>query len=135
MNRNEAQAFLAHFHETRKRNDPEATLALFHEDATFSIAGEPHERSLAVQVGGRELTQVAQALVTQWEWQNVDFRTILADGDLIVVRYILTVRHVPTDRTVTSDVVDFITVTDGKVADMRQYIDTAYLGAVARGEA
>lgn len=134
MNTSEAKAFLTNFHETRKLNDPEAVAPLFVEGASFSIAGEPREDSIAAEVAGADdFRNILEQLLRDWKWIDVVFKTVLTDGDLIVSRYHLTVEHVPSGKTVKTDVVDFMQMRDGKIANMRQFVDTAHLSAVALG--
>lgn len=135
MNQSEAEAFLQNFHEARKLNDLDAISAFFAEDAEFSIAGEPRENSIAHHVQGREaLQEVILKLVTDWKWIAVDFKTIVTSGDLLISRYDLTVHHAPSGREMTTEVVDFMEIRDGKVASMRQFVDTAHVSAVALGK-
>ncbi len=135
MNNSEALEFLQHFHDRRKRNNPDDIIGLFTEDAVFSIAGQERKESIAVRdCEPGTLPDIARILVAEWEWIDVDFKTVIAEGDLVIARYDLTVRHVPTNRTTVTDIVDFMTVRDGKVASMRQFVDTAHLSAIALGD-
>ena len=134
MNTSEAKAFLTDFHEKRKLNEPEAIAPFFVEDASFSIAGEPREDSIATEVAGSDdFKSILVQLLRDWNWIDVVFKTVIADGDLIVSRYYLTVEHVPSGQTLTTDIVDFMQMRDGKVANMRQFVDTAHLSAIALG--
>ncbi|MGI9394886.1 MAG: nuclear transport factor 2 family protein [Boseongicola sp.] len=135
MDKSEATRFLMEFHEQRKLNDADALLEFFTEDAEFSIAGETRDNSIALRVGGPgAFAELLRSLVSDWEWINVDFKNIATDGDTLIARYFLTIHHVPADRTVTTDVVDIMEMRDGKVASMRQFVDTAHLSAIALGD-
>ncbi|MEO0958864.1 MAG: nuclear transport factor 2 family protein [Pseudomonadota bacterium] len=132
MNVAEARALLTEFHEARKKNDPDTLRPFFAEGATFSVAGQLRENSIAMEVIDKAgFEHALHEILRDWRWIDVDFKTVMADGDLVVVRYLLTVEHVPSQQSFTTDIVDFVTVRDGKITDMRQFVDTAHLGAVA----
>lgn len=136
MNVSEATAFLTEMHEQRKLNTLAAIEGYFQDDAVFSIAGTPRDDSIAVQSDGKTSCRAAlDALLTHWQWVDVAFKSVLTDGDQIVCRYDLTARHVPTGRIVTTEIVDFMRLKDGKIAELTQFTDTAHLSAVALGRA
>lgn len=132
MDTPEAKTFLRDFYEKRKLNDPAAVSHFFVEGASYSIAGHAREDSIASEVSGAvAFKETLSRLLREWNWIEVDFKAVLAEGDVVIARYFLTVEHVPTGTTLTTDIVDFIEMQDGKIANMRQFVDTAHLSDIA----
>ncbi|WP_425049929.1 nuclear transport factor 2 family protein [Psychromarinibacter sp. S121] len=131
MTISDPRGFVSGLYADRLKNDPVTIANQFTEDAGFAIVGRPLANSAAVSRPARmSVTDMAQQIVDTWEWRDIQLGDVLAEGDLIVTRYEVTARHVPTGREITTEIVDFLTVKNGKVTDMRQYTDTAYLGEV-----
>lgn len=135
MDRADAVELYTDIHRMRAKNDRDAITPLFSEDAEFCMTGEARENSIAMGHIHAKLADVIDALIAEWEWVNYDIKTILVDGDQIAARTLVTVRHVPTDTVFDTELADFIDVRDGKVVMMREYCDTAHVGAIARSKA
>ena len=129
----EARELMEKFYSQRCENCPETVLAHFTPDAAYAINGTPREGSIAMRMPDGAIAETAQHLVTTWDFQNIDLHSVVADGDQIFTRFTLTLRHVPTDTTTSTEIVDHITIRDGKMASMVQFVDTAHLGAVEAG--
>ncbi|MEL7163839.1 MAG: nuclear transport factor 2 family protein [Pseudomonadota bacterium] len=135
MDQSDAETFVARFHDVRKSNDAEAIMEFFVDQPEFCISGQCRATSIAARHEKTDdFTALAQHLTSTWSWINVVFHNIVVSDDLLITRYTLTVRHLPTDRQTETDIVDFMRMRDGKVASMTQYVDTAHLSAIALGD-
>lgn len=124
------------FYTRRLTNDPDAVIETFAPDARFIMAGSPAASRIAIRAETPEdMHGLVRILVGDWRWTGVDFHAIIIDENRAAVHYRLSTEHVPTGRTVESDLVDLMTVRDGKIAEFTEFVDTALAERVMCGTA
>ncbi|MEL7311821.1 MAG: nuclear transport factor 2 family protein [Pseudomonadota bacterium] len=133
MNRSDVEKAIHGLYQPRLANDPAQCIERFTEDATFRLAGTAKDGTSApVVIGRHALLEALNALVSIWRWISIDFDSVLIDGDRAVVRYHLTVEHLPTAETVVTEVVDHVQFDDRLlVQEMVEYLDTALINRLA----
>lgn len=131
LDRSEIKATIRRAYQMRLANDPEGCMACVVPDVRYCIAGSPEHSPVAVRCEGQEaFRETLAALVETWRWKQIDFKRLLIDGGEAMVEYTLTLEHAPSGRRVTTDIVDTMTFSDGKIAVLTEYVDTALATAL-----
>ncbi len=117
----------------RARGDLDGLMAIFHENGVFSINGAGTGVDiLAKPARGRQaVASVIGELMQTWRFDNWRERSLVVDGDRAVLHWSADVTCIPTGQSAHLDVVDVFTLKDGKVAEFRQFADTAHVLAMA----
>ncbi len=115
------------------RGDREALLALAAEDLEWIIPGEdwPLEGTRHGHAGLADLLETASKSMET----STEPREFVAQGDRVLVVGVATGKIKATNRTFKDDWVFAITVRNGKVAKIREYIDTQALARASEMDA
>lgn len=118
---------------TRLTNEPEACLKSFAEDGSFAIAGAKGIKGIGPLVRGKNAFKPMLAqLVATWRWTKVDPIAVLIDGQSAAVRYKLTTTHVPSGKSVVTEIMDhFVFDENAQIREMVQFVDTAAIERMA----
>lgn len=116
------------------RSDRQGLLALTSEDIEWIIPGEnwPLAGTYRGQAGLAELLQKAYE---EMETSVMEFHEYVAQGDRVLVIGFAKGRIKATNKTWEDDWVFAITVRDGKLTNIREYIDTQALARASRMDA
>ncbi len=116
------------------RRDTQALLALSAEDIEWIIPGKgwPLAGTHREHAGLENLLQKANETVETSYPQPPEF---VAQGERVIMIGVATGRIKPTNRTFTDDWVFAITVRNGKVTNIREYIDTQALARASEMDA
>jgi ketosteroid isomerase-like protein len=128
MDRQAIQSLIDNLYALRNAGDVEGIVALFHPDGVFEIAGSNATTALAGAVRGHQnLRGTLANLIANFEFlERKVIRTVI-EGGHAAVHSRVTVRFVPTDRTVTTDLLDLYKFDDGKVIELLEFADTALI--------
>jgi ketosteroid isomerase-like protein len=128
MTRSEIESFVRELYQSRLSNDVEKCLGHFTQSSSFRIAGSTETSSIArVARSIPSIRKQIEELIRVWQWRAVDQRALIIDGYQVAVHYSVTATFTPSGQTVTTEVVDLLTVEDSKVVTFTQFIDTAAL--------
>lgn len=125
------EALIKQGYAARDRGDVEAILACFRPDGRFHLAGSPQVSAICgVAAGHEELRATMTALVANFEITQRDFVAILVDGERAAVHSRIQARHVATNKTVTTDLLDLWTFENGKILEFVEFADTALVNSL-----
>jgi ketosteroid isomerase-like protein len=65
--------------------------------------------------------------VDAFSFRNRDIKSFVLDGERAAVHSVVEVTFVPTNRVFTSDVLDLFKFSDGKIAELLEFADTALI--------
>jgi ketosteroid isomerase-like protein len=75
-------------------------------------------------------------LVRMWTWKTMEVYNRVMEGDTAAVRYKLTTVFNPSGELITTEIVDAVKVSEHKVVEFHQFVDTAAIERlVARAHA
>jgi ketosteroid isomerase-like protein len=114
------------------RWDHEAFVEFFREDCAFRIIGQvPDYPFSGVYVGKRGVRDLLRRIDDQIEMTDGKILNLLIDGDQVALRRSVVVRHHGTAARTRLFVANVITLQDGRVREICEHIDTAWLKKLA----
>jgi ketosteroid isomerase-like protein len=120
------EALLREAYAARVRGDVDATVRHFAEDAVFSLAGEKGASPIAMRCTNCEALRTALAgLIGAFEFRDHQIVSLIVEGPRAAVHTRVRVRATATGEEVTTEIVDLVTVRDGKIASFLESCDTA----------
>ncbi len=126
MDRSKIEDLIREVYKTRTSNDLAAVLNLFARNAVFHMAGANGPGRIAARAEGQQsISDIMATLVSAWSWIEVQILDLLVDGASAAVRYRATMRFLPTQAIVVTDLFDLIKFEDGKIAELVEFCDTA----------
>jgi ketosteroid isomerase-like protein len=112
----------------QQRYDHEAFLGHFHDDCTFRIVGRIRDYPFGgLYVGKAAVGALFRRIDDQIEQRDDRILNLLVDGDKVAIRRSVTIRHYGTSARTRLVVADLFRLRDQKVAEISEYIDTAWL--------
>lgn len=129
MLREKIENVIKNLYKARIQNDVEACLDLCSENVALQLAGSKEASAIASEVSGTSaLRDFLIPLMADWQWNQYDFKAILIDGNQAAVKYELNVTHIPSNRTITTQIMDHMVFnSDHKVTCFVQFLDTALI--------
>ncbi len=110
----------------RHRGDLDGLMSHFHEECSYRLAGGPEACEVFVQPDGRAAVREQMAgLIATYVFSNIEELALMVEGDRATLHWRADVVCLPTGRTGSFEIMDLITVADGKVASVTQFTDTA----------
>ena len=131
MHRADMERAIRHAYAERLTNDVDRVCALFWDDALIRIAGKTDATDFVT--GGQSsvsVRPVVEALVHNWHWLEIRFFNLLIDGNRAAVHYTARLRLTPTREIQETELFDFVTFRDGKVAELVEFCDTAVIAGL-----
>ena len=137
MIRADFEQWLQDFYQARVSNDVERCMQFFTAHSTFRLAGSMNASSIARSSDSLPAVRdQVMELIRVWTWKKTNIYNLIIDGDTAAVRYQLTTVFNPLDELITTEIVDVVTVSERKVAEFHQFVDTAAIERlVARARA
>jgi ketosteroid isomerase-like protein len=128
----DTKAVIDSFYRSRLANDVSRCLAHMAPEATIRIAGSPDSSPIASssKSPGAMRQHVAQ-LVGGWDWHSQKIHSVTIQDDRAAIHYELTTTFKPTNTRVTSELIDLLTVRDGKITSYIEFVDTALVANLA----
>jgi len=126
MNRSEFEQWLHNFYEARLSNDAHRCMQFFAAHSKFRLAGSADASAIARASDSLSaIRDQVTELVRVWTWKNMKIYDQVIDGDTAAVRYQLTTVFNPSGESITTEIVDVVKVSEQKVVEFHQFVDTA----------
>lgn len=112
----------------RGQGDLEDLMMAFHPEAVFTLVGDKTALEVAGSVHGhRELRETLRGFIATFDFVERQILSELVEADRAAVHSRLVVRHSPTGKTRTTEVLDLVKFQDGKIIDLIEFADTALI--------
>jgi ketosteroid isomerase-like protein len=122
------EALIDKAYHARKQGDVDGLMSAFHPEAAFELAGSKAALPVAgVSQGHQDVRATMTGLVAAFDFVHRDIISTIIDGDRAAVHSRVTVRVIPGEKTVTTDILDLFKVKDGKVIELVEFADTALI--------
>ena len=126
MERAAIEALLERAYEARRTEDLEGTIAVFHPEARFALAGSKEMTPIVgVSRGHKELRATLKELMANFQFVNREIISTLIENDRAVVHSRTTLRFVPKNKIVATELVDLWRFEVGKAVEFLEFVDTA----------
>ena len=123
--RNEVERVVRESYAARKRNHVEDALKYFHPDARFRLVGSKSLGQMTEAISGiAALRTMFEHLFPIWDWSKFEIHSLHVDGDKAFVHLSGQVGHIPTGKILDTEILDTLTIKDGKIADFAEFLDT-----------
>jgi ketosteroid isomerase-like protein len=124
--RSQVETLLTNAYAARKRGDIDALCACFTEKPSFIMAGARETSPIAVQCAdGTTFRTVMSGMIATFEWLDQQILAMIIDGSKVAVHWRGRIRSTLTGDEVVTELVDVITVKDGKIQSLVEFADTA----------
>ena len=124
--RREVEKLLKEAYAARKRGDVDALCGYFAENPTFVMAGAREASPIAVQCSdGDTFRVVVDAMIKTFEWIDHQILSMIIDGPKAAVHWRGRIRSTLTGDEAVTEIVDVLTVADGKIQSLTEFCDTA----------
>ena len=107
------------------RGDINGLLELLAEDIEWTSPGPPELPTAGTRRGRQQVAEFFQAVDQVFEIQRFEPKSFVAQGDVVVVLGSDTASVKATGKVLTEEWAHAFTIRDGKIAAMREYLDTA----------
>jgi ketosteroid isomerase-like protein len=133
--RRRVEKLLTDAYAARKRGDVEAVCGYFVENPSFVLAGARETSPFAVQcTDGATFRTLISGLVKTFEWLDQQILAMIIDGSRAAVHWRGRIRSALTGEEVVTELVDVITVEDGKIQSLIEFADTALAAKLMAGD-
>ncbi len=117
------------------RADPAKCVAHFHEDAVFTMIGRLCDYSFSGVFRGREqILDLFRRVDAEIQMSEHKILNCVVEGEQIGLRRSVVVRHHGTAAMTRLIVGNFVRFRDGKIAEVHEYADTAWLKRLSGDE-
>jgi ketosteroid isomerase-like protein len=124
--RSQIEKLLTEAYAARKRGDVDAICDCFAANPTFAMAGARDASPIAVQcTDGNTFRSLMNGLVQTFEWLDQQILSMIIDGSKAAVHWRGRIRSTLSGDEVVTELVDLVTVSEGKIQSMIEFSDTA----------
>src|SRR5688572_10174825 len=124
MDKAEIEALVRGSYATRQTNDIDAVMAYFHPEAEFRIVGSDALGPMSRPVAGHDgLRAMFAALLPEWDWSGFGPKSLHIDGNTVFVYSAGSIRHNPTGRVVTTEILDRVVIRDNLIVSFTEFLD------------
>jgi ketosteroid isomerase-like protein len=136
MRRAEVERVIRAAYAARRAEDVEAALAHFLPTATFRIVVNDRLGGIGRQLGGHDqLREAFREMFATWDFRELPLEHVVIDDSVTPVRAAVhsngRVRHAPSGKEFSFEMLDLLTFEDGKIASFLQFFDTDMLAQFA----
>ena len=122
----EIESLIKSLYAARVAGDIDTIGSLFAQNATFQVAGSPEASPMATKAEGHAaIVSLMQGMIDSFELNDFSILETLIDGDRAAVRWRATVHHVTTAQSFTTELADFIQVSNHEIVSFIEFLDTA----------
>ena len=126
MDRSQVEKLLTNAYAARRRGDVEAICSYFVDNPSFVLAGARDASPVAVQcTDGATFRTLLSGLINTFEWLDQQILAMIIDGPKAAVHWRGRIRSALTGDEVVTDLVDVITIENGKIRSFVEFTDTA----------
>lgn len=120
-------------YDARRRNNLADIMPLLGDEPGYRLAGGTSLGILSAGVRGLAVMRETLAdLIGTWDWTGMVSRVVAAEGETVIVHCAGTMRFVPTDTSFATELLDMVTVRDGKVVEVVEFADTQKVSELIR---
>jgi ketosteroid isomerase-like protein len=124
--RNDIEALLRDAYAARKSGNVAAITKMFADNAHFELAGAPQASPIALRCTDRDAFQtVIAGLVKTFEFLDHEILSMIIEGNRAAVHWRSRMRSGITGEEVVTELVDLVTVENGKITSFLEFCDTA----------
>ena len=124
--RNQVEKLLKDAYAARKRGDLEALCGYFAKDPTFAMAGARETSPIAVHcTEGETFRTLMSGMIETFQWVDHQILSMIIDGPKAAVHWRGRIHSTLTGDEVVTELVDVLTVSDGKIQSLIEFCDTA----------
>ena len=132
MTRAEIETMIRTFYAARVAGNVQEIVDVMAADVDFALAGDPAASPVAGTLRGSEkLHPHVTKLVQAFKFNTYEIVSLVVEGSKAVVHARASVTSTATGETVDTELADFFTFKDGRVAAFVQFCDTALAGKLA----
>jgi ketosteroid isomerase-like protein len=133
MDRAAIEALIERAYEARRTEDVEGIISVFHPEGKFELAGSKEVTAVAGIAKGHQALRIALAnLIANFEFVQRDIVSMLIDGDRAAVHSRVNLRFVPKDKIATTELLDLWKFENGKIVELVEFADTAFVNDLMR---
>ncbi|MCK1717244.1 nuclear transport factor 2 family protein [Bradyrhizobium sp. 141] len=115
----------------RGDGDVEGLVSAFHPEGAFTLMGDKSALELTGSMQGHPTLRGAfSQLIADFGFEGREILAELVDGDRVAVHSRVNVRHHPTGKTFSTEILDLFRFQDGKIAELIEFADTAQIKAM-----
>ncbi|KQW58982.1 MULTISPECIES: nuclear transport factor 2 family protein [unclassified Ensifer] len=109
----------------RDANDLEAMLACLHPTFSFRIVGSGRLGAMTQKVSNPEAVRSAfRGLVDAWDLSQMKTVQLDVDGNTVYAHRVGPIRFVPSDTWFDTEILDRLSFSDDRMADLTEFVDT-----------
>ena len=124
--RGQVERLLKDAYAARKRGDVDALCNYFSANPAFAMAGARETSPIAVQCTDRDtFRSLLTGLINTFEWLDQQILSMIIDGSKAAVHWRGRIRSTLSGEEVVTELVDVITIADGKIQSLTEFCDTA----------
>jgi ketosteroid isomerase-like protein len=133
--RSQIERLLKEAYAARKRGDVDAVCACFTDSPTFTMAGAQQASPIALRATDRDAFRaIIAGLIQTFEWLDHEILSMIIDGQKAAVHWRGRLRSTVTRDEVVTELVDLVTVEDGRIASLTEFCDTALAARMMEGQ-
>ncbi|MBR0969628.1 nuclear transport factor 2 family protein [Bradyrhizobium japonicum] len=115
----------------RDDGDVEGLVAAFHPEGLFTLMGDKSTLELTGTMQGHPTLRGAFGqLIADFSFESREILAELVDGNRAAIHSRALVRHHPTGKTASTEILDLFRFEDGKFAELIEFADTAQIKAM-----
>jgi ketosteroid isomerase-like protein len=133
--RYQVEALIKQAYAARRRGDIDAICDCFAENPTFVMAGASSASPIAVQcTEGNTFRILLAGLIHSFEWIDQQILSMIVDGPRAAVHWRGRMRSTASGDEVVTELVDVVTIDDGKIQSFIEFCDTALATIMMGGD-
>ena len=110
----------------RHRGDLDGLMSYFHEQCSYRLAGGQAAAEVFAEPDGHSAVRAQMAgLIATYAFSNIEELALMVDGDRATLHWRADVVCLPTGRAGSFEIMDVVTIADGKLTSVTQFTDTA----------
>jgi ketosteroid isomerase-like protein len=121
-------------YDARAKGDIDAVMSAFQPHGVFELKGDKNALAVVGAVEGHPAVRSAiNGLISSFEFLKRDIISTVVEGDRAVVHSRLTMRFVPNNKIIETELLDSFKIQDGKIVELIEFADTALLWDLMNG--
>ena len=115
----------------RDGGDTDKLVTAFHPEGAFTLMGDKSALELTGRMEGHPTLRAAfNQLIDDFGFEGREILAELVDGDRAAIHSRVVVRHRPSGKTSSTEILDLFKIWDGKIVELIEFADTAQIKAM-----
>lgn len=115
----------------RGAGDVKGLVAAFHPEGSFNLVGDKSALHLTGSFQGQATLLAAFGqFIDHFDFQKREILAELVDGDRVAVHSRMVIRHNPSGKVFSTEILDLFRFQDGKIIELTEFADTALVKAI-----